>query len=202
MIPAIHSHDNQERILWALLTHVPFDGWTFKALQRAVNDCGFEPTDAYRVFSGNPLEALDFLMTWINRQTEQWLVHKPNDHIKIRDKIFQAVMFRLQLIAPYKEALRTTTWLLARPQHMARGLKYMYQTVDCIWYAIGDESTDFNFYTKRATLAAVYSSTLLKWLNDSSIEHMATQHFLNNRLDDIMRIPQIKSRFKKLLKFS
>ena len=202
MIPSIHSHNNQERILMAMLKHVPFDGWTFKALQRAVGDCGFESKDAYRVFSGDPWEVLDFFMRWMNQQTERWLTDNHYNHIKIKDKIFHAILFRLTVLQHHKEALRTTAWLLARPQYITRGLEYLYQTVDCIWYALGDQSTDFNFYTKRATLAAVYSSTVIKWLNDNSVDNMATRQFLNNRLDNVLLIPQIKSHLKRILTFS
>lgn len=36
--------------------------------------------------------------------------------------------------------------------------------VDDIWYWAGDRSTDFNWYTKRALLAGIYTSTgLLIW---------------------------------------
>jgi ubiquinone biosynthesis protein COQ9 len=58
-------------------------------------------------------------------------------------------------------------------------LQLLYRTVDAIWYAAGDTSTDFNFYTKRATLAGVYSSTLLYWLNDRSEGSEATWSFLD-----------------------
>ena len=62
-----------------------------------------------------------------------------------------------------------------------------------MWYAAGDTSTDFNFYTKRATLAGVYSSTLLYWLNDRSPGGEATWGFLDRRIDDVMKIEKLKS---------
>ena len=63
-----------------------------------------------------------------------------------------------------------------------------------MWYAAGDTSTDFNFYTKRATLAGVYSSTLLYWLNDRSPGSEATWGFLDRRIDDVMKIEKLKAR--------
>ena len=74
------------------------------------------------------------------------------------------------------------------PLNAALGLKLLYRTVDAMWYAAGDTSTDFNFYTKRATLAGVYSSTLLYWLNDRSPGSEATWSFLDRRIDDVMKI--------------
>jgi len=40
--------------------------------------------------------------------------------------------------------------------------------VDAIWRAVGDTSADFNFYTKRALLAGVYTATMLHWFADPS----------------------------------
>ena len=73
----------------------------------------------------------------------------------------------------------------------------LYRTVDAIWYAAGDTSADFNFYTKRATLAGVFSSTLFYWLNDRSEGNEATWAFLDRRIDDVMRFEKFKGQFAK-----
>jgi ubiquinone biosynthesis protein COQ9 len=57
-----------------------------------------------------------------------------------------------------------------------------------MWRAAGDHATDFSFYTKRATLGAVYGATMLYWLADSSEGHKATWEFLDNRIQEVMRI--------------
>ena len=82
------------------------------------------------------------------------------------------------------------------PFNAGLALKLLYKTVDAMWYAAGDTSTDFNFYTKRATLAGVYSSTLLYWLNDRSAGGEATWGFLDRRIDDVMKIEKLKSQVK------
>ena len=43
--------------------------------------------------------------------------------------------------------------VLAHPQHAKLAAKMLYDTVDAMWRAAGDTSTDYNFYTKRATLS-------------------------------------------------
>jgi ubiquinone biosynthesis protein COQ9 len=52
--------------------------------------------------------------------------------------------------------------------HAADGAKAIWGTADRIWTALGDTSDDLNWYTKRATLSAVYGSTVLYWLGDDS----------------------------------
>ena len=88
--------------------------------------------------------------------------------LKIRDRIKAAVRIRLERHSGQRESARRALSLLSLPFNAPLALKLLYGTVDAMWYAAGDTSTDFNFYTKRATLAGVYSSTLLYWLNDRS----------------------------------
>src|SRR3546814_7583549 len=90
--------------------------------------------------------------------------------MKIREKVAAGVRARLKAVAAHREAVRSGFAFFALPQNAAMGLACLYRTVDAIWYAAGDRATDYNFYTKRALLAGVYSSTLLFWLNRSE-EH-------------------------------
>ena len=61
------------------------------------------------------------------------------------------------------------------------------------WRAIGDNSTDFNFYTKRALLSGVYTSTMLYWFSDNSEDFEDTWKFLANRIADVMQIEKVKA---------
>ncbi len=63
-----------------------------------------------------------------------------------------------------------------------------------MWRAAGDTSTDFNFYTKRAILAGVYSATLMRWFTDDSEDEGATRAFLDRRIDEVMRFEKAQGR--------
>jgi len=117
-------------------------------------------------------------------------------NLKIRDRIKSAVRIRLERHAGEREAARRALALLSLPFNTPLALRLLYKTVDAMWYAAGDTSTDFNFYTKRATLAGVYSSTLLYWLADRSPGSEATWGFLDRRIDDVMKIEKLKSQVK------
>jgi ubiquinone biosynthesis protein COQ9 len=116
--------------------------------------------------------------------------------LKMRDRIKFAVRSRIELHTGSKEAARRALALLALPLNSALGLKLLYRTADAMWYAAGDTSADFNFYTKRAILAGVYSSTLLYWLNDRSPGNEATWRFLDRRIDDVMKFEKLKSQVR------
>ena len=105
-------------------------------------------------------------------------------------------MIRSSLTGRAVRVLRALA-LLALPLNAPLALKLLYRTVDAMWYAAGDTSADFNFYTKRATLAAVYSSTLLYWLNDRSPDNEASWAFLDRRIENVMSFEKLKGRLRK-----
>lgn len=55
---------------------------------------------------------------------------------------------------------------------------------DEIWYLAGDTAVDFSWYTRRASLAAVYASTELFMTTDTSVGYERTREFLDRRLVD------------------
>jgi ubiquinone biosynthesis protein COQ9 len=113
--------------------------------------------------------------------------------LKIRERITMAVRARIEQTVGGRESVRRGLATLALPSNAPLGLKLLYRTVDAIWYAAGDTSADFNFYTNRPTLAGVYSSTLFYWLNDRSEGSEATWGFLDRRIDNVMRFEKWKA---------
>lgn len=193
-----HLFEEKQRLLQAMLPHVPFDGWSAKALAMAANDCGFDSGMVARAFPGGPAAVLDFWVAETDAAMLRALESRDLAAMKIRDRVKTAVLTRLELAAPHREAIRRALALEALPQHAPRALKQLYRTVDAIWYAAGDTATDFNFYSKRMLLAGVYGATLLHWLDDKSENFAGTSAFLDRRLADVMRIQQAKGRLSKL----
>ena len=111
-------------------------------------------------------------------------------------------MIRLNLCQKYKEAVRSSISLSAIPVNTKISLNILYRTCNSIWRIAGDKSTDFSFYTRRISLAAVYTSTLLFWLNDKSNNNIETEFFLDRRLKDISKISILKRPLSDLRKLS
>ena len=101
-----------------------------------------------------------------------------------------------------KTAIRKSISITAIPSNAKISLNILYRTCNSIWRMAGDKSTDFSFYTRRMSLAAVYTSTLLFWLNDSSHNHIETESFLDRRLNDISKISTFKKPFYTLKNIS
>lgn len=181
-------------ILAATLPHMAFDGWSRAALSRGAREAGYDDVMAERAFPGGVRDLIRFHLAEADRRMLAALAETDLAAMRVRDRIAFAVKLRLQQHEGEREAIRRAMNYLAQPQNGALGLRALYKTVDAIWYAAGDDSTDFNFYTKRGLLAAVYSSTLLYWLTDTSAECTATWDFLDRRIEDVMRVPKIKDR--------
>ncbi len=178
----------RRRLLDATLNHVPFDGWTMTALQRAAADLDLDAATAVNAFPGGAAELIAFHSAEADRRMLDALQPLDLPGMRVRDRIAAAVRLRLEQNTAHREAIRRALAFLALPQNGPLGLKCLYRTVDAIWYAAGDTSTDYNFYTKRLLLSGVYSSTLLFWLNDESEDFAETWAFLSRRIDEVLKI--------------
>ncbi len=182
--------DDKKRLalLDAALRHVPFDGWTWRAIDAAAKDLEIDPVEARRLYPGGPEEMIRAFSSEADRQMLAGLERLDLESMKVRDKVTAGVRLRLEAVAAHREAARRALAFFAMPQYVASGLRCLYRTVDAIWYAAGDTATDYNFYTKRGLLAGVYSSTLLYWLNDKSDDYAATWAFLDRRIAEVLKV--------------
>jgi len=192
-----HLESERSAILQAALPHVPFDGWSAKTLRSAVSDAGLDPAMAQRAFPGGPRELADYLAADADRRMVEALAARNLEELPIRERIATAVRVRLELLAPHREALRLSLALRLKPGSAPHTMRAMYETVDAMWRAAGDTSTDFNFYTKRGLLAGVYVATLLYWLDDESEDFADTWAFLDRRIENIMQIQEVRGRLEK-----
>ena len=203
--------NNQIRIdlIKAMLTHVPFDGWTWEAMEQGAIDIGFEKkkTSSERIkifkdlFKNGSIDFIDIFSEIIDLEVKEKYNSIEAKPERVPEKIKKIIMIRLNLCQKYKEAVRSSISLSAIPVNTKISLNILYRTCNSIWRIAGDKSTDFSFYTRRISLAAVYTSTLLFWLNDKSDNNIETEFFLDRRLKDISKISSLKrplSNLKKL----
>ncbi len=184
-------------LLDAALTHVPFDGWTSKAVENAAADIHVSNEMAELAFPGGATEMLEVHLDNANQILADKLAILDLPSMKIRDRITLAVRTRLEQNAGARETVRRGLFTLALPQNLALGSKALWNSADTMWKAAGDTSTDHNWYTKRATLSAVYSAVLLFWLNDESDGFADTWAFLDRRIEDVMKIETAKYKIRQ-----
>lgn len=184
----------KNQLIEAVLNHIPFDGWSTASLKMAAADCDVSEAELTALFPAGVADAISAYGAYADEKMVSAFEERYQDDsvaVPIHIKIRTLILIRLEQAIPHKEVVRRTLVVLARPQHAKLAAKMLYQTVDAIWRAAGDTSTDFNFYTKRATLSTVYSATLLAFLSDNSTDMAKTEAFLDRRLADIAYIPRL-----------
>ena len=186
----------KDRLLDAALRGVAFDGWSPATFRAAVDRVGCTMAEAR---AACPRGAADLAVRLHERGDEEMrrrLKAMPLGAMKIRERIATAIRTRIESMED-REAVRKGAALFALPHMAPEGTRLMWGTADRIWEAVGDRSDDFNWYTKRATLAGVYAATVLYWLGDDSPGHEATWEFLDRRIGDVMRIEKAKARVRE-----
>jgi ubiquinone biosynthesis protein COQ9 len=193
------ADDQRAALIAATLPNVAFDGWSRPALRAAARRVGMPADEALALFPHGAAELVACFSRWADvRMLDRFEAMVP-EPLRISESIALAIVTRLEIIAPWREAVRRALSVLALPRHAPLGLRLLYETVDGIWYAAGERATDFSFYTKRVTLAAIYAATLLYWLEDSSPDFSDTRAFLERRLSEVAAIGKARQRFEMAL---
>ena len=197
--PANSDAALKEAVLKAALKDAPFDGFTDSLLAKAGKSASADKAALARLFPDGPLSLIEYFSTSLDEAMGNKLAQVDLPKLKVRQRIKVAVLTRLALLAPHKEAARRAAALMTLPMHAGRAAKMMYRTVDAMWRAAGDTSTDFNFYTKRGILAGVYGSTLARWFADTGEDETATEAFLDARIENVMQFEKFKAKARETL---
>ena len=190
----------RQAILKAMLPIAAFDGWTAKSLREAVSKTDLPQGSDDLYFPEGPLELIGFWAQEINRRVENDLAELDQSEMKIRDKVTAGVLARLYAIGPHEEAARRAVARLSLPDAVGQGPQQVWASADTIWRAIGDTSTDGNYYSKRTILAGVITSTLAVWLSDNDPEKVKSRDFLDARIANVMQFEKAKWEFKSKTK--
>ncbi|MBS1302224.1 COQ9 family protein [Loktanella sp. SALINAS62] len=180
-------------LLDAILPQVAFDGWSEEAFKAAIASTDIP---AARARSLCPRGATDLAVLYHregDRRMVEAIAADDMSGLRFSEKVARAIRLRLDA-SPNKEAVRRGTTLFALPHLAAEGAKLMWGTADAIWTALGDTSRDANWYTKRATLSGVWASVVLYWLGDQSVDHSATDDFIDRRIAEVMQFEKFKAR--------
>ena len=183
-------------LMEAVLDHAAFDGWTRTALDRAAEDVGVSPEMAELAFPRGGIEVLEMHLADADLKMSAALAKMDLNAMRIQDRIKCAVRTRLENSTKHRSAIQRGIALLSLPSNADIGIKALETTMDIMWCAAGDTSTDFNWYSKRIILSGVYMSTLMVWLSDESEDFEETWAFLDRRIAEVMKFEKAKWDFK------
>jgi ubiquinone biosynthesis protein COQ9 len=181
----------RERLLEAALEEAPFSGWTNASLAAAAKAAGLSEGQAALAVPGG---VQDLLNLFEDRADAAMLANAQFGSNSLRGRVKTLVMARLRHMQRHREALRR-----AGPHGALAAPGWMWRTADRIWRALGDPSTDYNFYSKRTILTGVLAATMLVFLVDETEELSETEAFLTRRLDGVMAFEKAKAAVAKLV---
>lgn len=205
MTESVHDRSTREiaelrdKVLVEMLRHVPFDGWTARAMSAAEESGGLGEGAAYRAFPDGLADAAAHASDYFDRLALARLDALDLASMKVRERIAAGVRARIEVMEPYREAVRRLLGFMALPTNKTLSWRLAWQTCSRIWYAAGDDATDFNHYTKRGLLFPVYTTTTLYWLSDESDGHADSWDYLERRIADVLKIPGYQAKAKKAL---
>lgn len=184
-------------IVAAALPHVAFDGWSDATLRAAAAEVGMPLQSARALFARGGIDLAVAAHRIGDEDMRRRLAAADLAGLRFRDRIALALNLRIAAAAD-RESVRRASALFALPHLLPTGAALVWGTADAIWTALGDTSRDGNWYTKRATLAAVWTATVLYWLGDTSAGGTATRDFIDRRIAEVMRFEATKARARDM----
>lgn len=186
----------REAILAALLERAPFDGWTPVSIRQAASAVSLHRATLFAAFPKGVADVLAYWSDMADRAISEKLAAAEVGSLRVRERVALGVRERLNALAPHKEAARRAAATLALPVFAPLAARLAWKTADAIWRALGDKSTDFNFYSKRVILTGVWLSTFARWLADDSADEHATNEFLDRRIANVMQFEKVKAKVR------
>ena len=184
----IERSDTRDRAVRAMLPIAAEDGWNWSTLRAGLAAAGEEPALAESHFPAGPAGAVAAWADLADRDMEAAAMAEDLAALRTPGRIRRVVELRFAAASPHKAALRRAVSLLALPWNAGLALTVTARTASAVWYAAGDGSTDFSWYTRRASLGAIYAATLAYWLRDEDPETADAMAFLDRRLADLARL--------------
>lgn len=193
------QNDETKLIIDQLIKNIPFEGISDATLLKVCEELNL--TNSFCKFQNGIYSVLEYIAQDLNNAMEAELRNCNLEDMKVRERIKLAIHIRLSNYAKlpnYREVLKNILSFSALPKNVFFSSKILYRTVSAIWYGIHDQSTDFNYYTKRTILAGVYLSTIVFFINDHSEDFVNTLSFLDRRIENVMTFQKLKTRFSDL----
>ena len=192
----------KDKVIASALKNINFDGWSKKSILSGFEECNIDKSRYIDLFPNGTLDAILHFASYADRLMLEKYQKTKLDLERVPEKIKFLLLARFEILNPNKEAVRKSLVVVSLPQNAKFAIKSLYTTTDAIWRTVGDKATDFSFYTKRGTLAGVYSSTLMSWLGSNDPDLKKLEEFLDRRLDNVKLIGQFSKPLKEKINFA
>jgi ubiquinone biosynthesis protein COQ9 len=184
----------RKKILKQALVDINTYGFNKNMLIKATENCNLSEGTVGRLFPEGIYELKEYFFNETDIEMLKKINRIKSKIIRIRDKIYNGVIIRLEIFQKNKDAIKQI--FVSESSNPIKSIKNLWNAADLIWKSAGDTSTDYNHYTKRLLLSWVYLSTLICWFNDTKKDIKETKLFLNRRIDEVLQFGQKSSSIK------
>jgi len=193
------SQDLQQNFLNVATTLAQKKGWSAEILQQSCIEINLNQYHYLNWFPGAVSDVLLFLENSYDQEMLQTLASSPEIH-GVTAKIAFALKTRIYGTTRSKIlAIKNSNYYLL-PPNCPQALKSAWRTVDLIWQYGGDDSVDFNYYSKRTLLYGVYLTAQTYYNLDNSSNNANTSDFIDKRLNQIVISAKCIKKVPRLLK--
>ena len=190
----------RKKILDEAKDYVSINGWRDDMLINFAKSSNFKYEEIITLFPNGYKSLIQIALNEINKEMTKQSKKLNLIQLKTHERIKELIILRLKIMYKEKKFISKTFLHLMLPQNYSLASNNLYKTVDQIWFLAGDNSTDFNFYTKRTILSSIYTFTLMHFINNDNFDE--TLEILNKQLHGVSKIPKIKNSVKEILRFS
>ncbi|RYN45596.1 hypothetical protein AA0117_g10006 [Alternaria alternata] len=181
----------ESAILSSAYAHVPNHGFTIDALKLGARDAGYLDVSTNLLPRG-VFDLINYHLV-TQRLALQNNVQFPEQgeqgkKMGVGAKVRTLTLARLRANEPVIHRWQEALAIMAQPTYVPASLAELARLADEVWFLSGDQSVDSSWYTKRATLSAIYSSTEMYMTQDKSANFVETEQFLDNRLQDLTKV--------------
>jgi len=189
------ADEAEQRVLDEALRLAPKLGWNTGLVSRALAAAGLSEAEGQLLLPEGPRD----LVALLSRRHDAVALGKLQAFdlaaLKIRQRIREGVVARLDAAQEHADVLRPLAAFLAFPTNLALALRLTWESADVLWRWAGDTATDENHYSKRAILSGILISTLA--VDMASGRASAFTH-LDARIDNVMAFEKWKAGLKPM----
>ena len=188
----------RDQIFQEAKPHIISNGWNEDLFNKISKFSKFNYNEIHSLFPMGYVSMLEIYLEEINKKMTKSSKNLNLKNLKTHERIRELLILRLNIMLQEKKLVSKTFFYLLFPFNFKLATANLYKTVDLMWFLAEDNSTDFNFYTKRSILASIYLTTLIHFINNDNLQE--TIDVLDKQLFRVSKIPIIKKKTKKLFK--
>ena len=187
-------HKNKTNILNLSKKIIEQNGWNTLLFKKISAQSDININDLTVLFPDGYIEMLKFALDQTNLELVNNCKKINLSKLPLHKRIKKILLAKFKIMEKEKKFFKRIFYFLLIPTNYKILSTQLYKSIDLMWYIAGDNSTDFNFYTKRMILSGIYTSLIINFINNHDLNYIEEK--LDIHLLKVSKIPKIKKDFQ------